>query len=222
VPRRRSAELPHSPDLPDALDPAPDELLRNAMWDGVDAGSNTAVAQWVADVHLRESRWLQADLVGRRLTGLQCRDVEFGNCDLSGAVLAEAQLTRVTFTGCRISGLVLSGATLQDVRFVDCKADGVDLRMARLRRAAAQHSSLANADFYRAELTDVALLDCYLTGAGFEEVKVERLALSGSGVDGVRGVRSLAGAQIDEGQALVLGALLVGELGFQVGSPSSR
>ncbi|HKC26823.1 MAG TPA: pentapeptide repeat-containing protein [Jatrophihabitans sp.] len=216
--RRRNVELPHSPDLPEILDPAPTELLPSAMWDGVEAGGDTSAAPWVTDVYLRDSRWLRADLVGRRLSGLQCRDVEFRNCDLSGAVLADADLTRVTFESCRTSGLVLSGAVLQDVNFVECKSDGVDLRMARLRRTAWQHSSMQNADFYRAELTDVSLLDCELAGAGFEQVKIDRVALGGSAVDGMRGVRSLAGARIDQGQALVLGALLVGELGFEIGS----
>jgi hypothetical protein len=217
VTRRRGPELPQPPDLPDLLAAAPGELRARAVWDGVEAGPATVVGDWVADAHLQESRWLRADLVGRRLSGLCCRDVEFVGCDLSGALLADAELTRVTFDGCRTSGLVLSGGRLQDVRFVDCKADGIDLRMARLRRSAAQRCALRGADFYRAELTDVSLLDCDLGTASFEEVRIDRLALDGSALDDIRAARSLAGAHIDAGQVLPLGSLLVAELGFRIG-----
>jgi uncharacterized protein YjbI with pentapeptide repeats len=216
VTKRRTLDPPQAPDLPDELDPAPAELTSRAAWDGVEATESTAVPEQVADAQLRESRWQRADLLGRRLTGLQCLDVEFVNCDLSGAMLSDAQLTRVTFERCRASGLVLSGATLQDVRFVDCKADGIDFRMAKLRRTAAEQSVLREADFYRAQLNGVRLVDCDLGAASFQETRTDGLALHGSSVDELRGATALAGAQIDQDQVLMLGALLVAELGFRV------
>src|SRR5450759_3667673 len=111
-PRKRA---PEPPDVPGDLDPAPARLESRAQWECVQAGSDVEMGAHLAQVELRESVWINADLAGRHLSGFRCRDVRFERCDLAGAVLDAASLTRVLFTGCRMTGVVLSGATLQDV-----------------------------------------------------------------------------------------------------------
>jgi hypothetical protein len=77
--------FPTAPELPRAFEEAPQRLNSRDLWDGVEAGQSVEVGEWVADVQLRECLWSRAELVGRRFTGLVCRDVRFVGCDLAGA-----------------------------------------------------------------------------------------------------------------------------------------
>jgi hypothetical protein len=149
--RRAIKTRPDPPDLAPRRDPAPAVLESSALWDGVDAGADVEVPEHVAGVRLRESRWVGADLSGRRLSGFECRDTAFVNCDLSGVVLEDAVLTRVTFSGCRLTGVVLSGATLRDVHITEGRADLALLRMAKARHLWIEDTSLRGADFYAFE-----------------------------------------------------------------------
>jgi Pentapeptide repeats (8 copies) len=134
-------------------------VVSGAVCDGVEAGADTAVPGQVADLDVRDSRWVDADLTGRRFTGLQCRNTLFEHCDLSGAVLDGAALRHVAFVNCRLTGTVLSGATLDDVRISDCRADLASLRMARAGYLLVESTVLRGADFYEFSGTGCGLLD---------------------------------------------------------------
>lgn len=126
----------------------------------------------VADLTLQECRWADADLSGRRLTGLRCRDTRFVHCDLSGAVLEDAVLSRVTFVDCRLTGIVLGGAELTDVRITDSQADLASLRMARASYTVIENTSLRGADFYEFTGADCGVIGCDLTGASFQDARL--------------------------------------------------
>ncbi|MFC4947535.1 pentapeptide repeat-containing protein [Pseudonocardia sp. GCM10023141] len=214
--RKPKKTRPDPPDLPDGFDPAPGTLESGAFWDCVEAGADVVVAETVADVKLQESRWVDADLSGRRLTGLHCRDVVFEHCDLSGAVLDDAVLTRVTFTNCRLTGVVLSGAELTDVHISDSRADLANLRMARAKYLLIENTSLHAADFYEFAGTSCGLLGCDLAEAVFEDARLTDTDLHGSTVDDVRGALSLRGSRISSEQILPLGAALLAAVQIQV------
>jgi len=167
-------------------------------------------------VRLQESRWVGADLSGRRLAGLQCRDTEFVGCNLSGAVLEDASLTRVAFTGCRLTGVVLSGAALRDVRITEGRADLALLRMAKARHLWIEDTSLRGADLYAFEGADCAFLGCDLTDAALGDARLPGVLLHGSTVDAVRGAESLRGARIGADQVVPLGAALLAALDITV------
>lgn len=216
VARRPTKIRPDPPDLAPRLDPAPGPLGAGAFWDGVEAGADVNVPAHVAGVRLQESRWVGADLSGRRLSGLRCRDTAFVGCNLSGAMLDEAGLTRVTFTDCRLTGLVLSGAELADVHVVDSQADLALFRMAKARHLWIENTSLRGADFYRFSGSGCALLGCDLTDAAFGDARLPGVLLHGSTLDTVQDAAALRGARISAEQVVPLGAALLDTLGITV------
>ncbi len=213
---RTKKTRPDPPDVPTRWDPAPPTLESGADWDGVEAGADCHVSSELSGVELRESRWLRADLAGRRITGLHCRDVVFAHCDLSGAVLDGAVLTRVRFTDCRLTGLQLGGAELTDVHIADCRADLVSLRMSRARHLLIENSSLPALDLYAFTGTDCSLIGCDLTGVNMQDARFTNLALHGSVVDDVTGALALRGARISPDQMVPVGAALLAALDIQV------
>lgn len=213
---RPSKVLPDPPGAPDGWDPAPAAVEGGAVWDGVEAGPDTLVPEHVAGLDVRESRWVDADLSGRRFTDLRCRDLQFEHCDLSGAVLDGAALTRVAFTNCRLTGTVLSGSTLADVRISDCRADLVNLRMARARYLLIEDTVLRGADFYELTGAGCGMIGCDLTGASFAGARLTELRLHGSGLDDIGGALALRGARISADQLLSLGAAVLAALDVQV------
>lgn len=213
---RQKKVRPDPPDAPARWDPAPPALESGATWDGVEAGADCRVPPELAGVELRESRWVGADLAGRRITGLHGRDVAFEHCDLSGAVLDGAVLTRVTFTDCRLTGLQLGGAELADVRITDCRADLVSLRMTRARYLLVENTSLPALDLYAFTGTDCGLIGCDLTGVNVAEARFTNLQLHGSVVDDVTGVLALRGARISPDQLVPIGAALLAALDIRI------
>ena len=208
--------FPDPPEAPPRWDPAPDTVEPGAVWDGVEAEAATVVPEQVADLDVRESRWVDADLSGRRFTGLRCRDTQFEHCDLSGAVLDEAAFRRVTFTNCRLTGIVLSGSTLDDVRISDCRADLASFRMARAGYLLVENTVLCGADFYELTGTGCGIVDCDLTGASFTDARLTGLRLHGSTLDAIGGALALRGARISPDQLVPLGAALAAALDIQV------
>jgi uncharacterized protein YjbI with pentapeptide repeats len=216
--RARTAKvLPDPPETPDRWDPAPATVESGAVWDVVEAGPGTVVPEHVADLDVRESRWVDADLSGRRFTGLRCRDTQFEHCDLSGAVLDGAALRRVSFTNCRLTGLVLSGAALDDVRISDCRADLASFRMATATYLLIENTALHGADFYEfTGDTGCGIVGCDLTGASFSDARLTGLRLHGSVLDEIGGALALRGARISPDQLVPLGAALAAALDIQV------
>ncbi len=217
--RRATKTRPDPPDLAPRRDPAPAVLEPGALWDGVDAGADVEVPEHVAGVRLRESRWVGADLSGRRLSGFECRDTEFVHCNLSGTVLEDATLTRVTFTECGLTGVVLSGATLRDVRIADSRADLALLRMTTAKHLWIEDTTLRGADLYAFDGTDCALLGCDLTDAALGDAQLPGVLLHGSTLDAVRGAAALRGARIGADQVVPLGAALLAALDISVSPP---
>lgn len=206
---------PQRPNLPVNLDAAPPVLAAEASWESVAAGADLEVPGTVADVELVGVRLTGVDLSARHLTGLRARDVVFDRCDLSGAILDGASLARVVFSGCRLTGTMLSATRLADVVIEDSVAKLGNFRAARATLLFIERTVLVEADFYLAQLTDSAILDCDLTGANFRDVRVDALCLHGSTLERLVGAASLAGAAIDMDQLFPLGAALVAALGIK-------
>lgn len=219
--RRATKIRPDPPDLAPRRDPAPPVLQAGAVWDGVEAGQDVEVPEHVAGVRLQESRWVGADLSGRRFAGLHCRDTEFVGCNLAGAVLEGATLRRVAFTDCRLTGIVLSGADMADVHILDSRADLALLRMATARHLWIENTSLRGADLYAFNGSGCAFLGCDLSDTSLTRAQLSGLLLHGSTLDTVRGAGSLRGAQISADQVVPLGAAMLAELDIAV-TPAPR
>jgi uncharacterized protein YjbI with pentapeptide repeats len=223
VARRRTLTKrgPDPPDLTADLDPAPGGFHSGVQWECVFADGDTEVGPQLVDIVVLESVWSNADLTGRHLTNLRCRDVHFDRCDLSGAVLEAASLTRVMFTGCRMSGVVLSGARLQDVYIRDCRVDLANFRMAHADFLLVEDCSLREAEFNQAVLTRSALRYCDLSSANFQDCTLTDVDLHDSTVDGLRGALSLGGASISPSQLIALAPALATAAGINV-TPAAR
>jgi uncharacterized protein YjbI with pentapeptide repeats len=216
VARRATKIRPDPPDLAPRRDPAPAVLRPGALWDGVEAGHNVEVPEHIPGMRLQESRWVGADLSGRRFAGLRCRDTHFVSCNLSGAVLEGAVLNRVAFTDCRLTGLVLSGAELVDVHVIDSQADFALLRMATARHLWIENTSLRGADLYAFKGTGCAFLGCDLSDVSLSNAALPEVLLHGSTLDTVRAAGSLRGARISAEQVVPLGAAMLAELDIVV------
>lgn len=214
IPQRKRE--PDAPDLPENLSTPPDGFSSGCRWDGVAAGADIDVADLVADAELLETRWVGAQLHGRRLTGLRARDVEFVRCDLSSAVIADADLRRVAFIECRLTGLVLSGSELLDVRIVGGKADMASVRMSKATNVAVTGCSLRGADFHEFVGENAAFLDCDLDQASFDQCRLPGLRLHRSSLEDIRGVLALRGARISAEQLAPLGVAVLGALNIVV------
>lgn len=207
---------PDPPGAPNEWGQAPAAVESGAVWDGVEADADVSVPERVADFQLRESRWVDADLSGRRFTGLRCRDAQFVHCDLSGAVLDESEFTRVTFMNCRLTGVVLGGAELSDVRISDSRADLASFRMARGKFLLIENTSLHAADFYDFAGVDCGLIGCDLGQADFQDARLVGTQLHGSTIDDIRGALFLRGSRIGPDQLVPLGAALLDAVDIQV------
>ncbi|MGI8626465.1 MAG: pentapeptide repeat-containing protein [Geodermatophilaceae bacterium] len=131
-----------------------------------------------------------------------------------------AGLKRVRFVGCRLTGAMLSGTNLSDLTIEDSVADLVNFRAAHATYLSIEATSLREADFYTAALSNPALLDCDLSAANFTEARAPGLELHGSTLDALRGAQSLTGARIDAEQLIPLGLALVAALQVEVSDRS--
>lgn len=209
--------MPRLPALPADLPDAPPGLAAGDSWEGVRAGPELDVDAMADDVELVGCAVTGVDLTARSLIGFRARDVVFENCDLSGAVLDRAQLDRVVFRGCRLTGTMLTAARLQDVVIEDCVATLANFRATRASLLFVRRTSLVEADFYTAALTDCAILDCDLSRATVRDLRAERLHLHGSTLDHLVGATSLRGAFIDDEQVIALGAAVLADVGVSIG-----
>lgn len=212
MPPRRRKTVPDPPEAPPRYEPAPG---LDVVWDGVEV-TDAELPDTIADLDVRESRFVGTDLSGRTFTGLSLRDVTFERCDLSGSILDGAVCDRVTFTSCRLTGTVLSGTTLRDVRITECRADLANLRMARARFLLVEDTVLRGADLHAFAGTEVAILGCDLTGADLDRADLTGTRLHGSTLDDVRGALSLRGTRIGPDQQIAVGAALITALGIEV------
>ena len=146
----------------------------------------------------------RVSFVGTDLQQSRMIDAGFDACDLAGARFDEAALTRVEFRDCRLSGAQFNAARLTDVRFVGCRMDGASLRMARGERVWFEDCVLSTADFYAAELAGARFERCSLDAADFSQARIPDVSVTGSRLDGVRGVGGLQRPTIDPTQVLPL------------------
>lgn len=217
VTRRTTRTVPRPPAIPADLADAPSVLEDGDSWENVRAGVDLEVDPTAEHVELVGCSLTGVDLTSRRLAGFQARDVVFEGCDFSGAVLDGAQLDRVVFRGCRLTGAMLTAARLQDVVIEDCVATLANFRATRAALLFVRRTSLVEADFYTATLTDSAILDCDLSRANVRDLRAQRLHLHGSTLDRLVGATSLRGALIDDEQIIALGAAVLADIGVSIG-----
>jgi uncharacterized protein YjbI with pentapeptide repeats len=114
------------------------------------------------EVRLRRARFNDVWLQGVRLVGCDLAESGWLDAEVIGGVLAglefhAASLQRVVFHGCKFDSVNLRGAKLAQVVFHDCVLREVDLSGATLTGCAFPGSRLEGVHLHTAKLTDVDL-----------------------------------------------------------------
>ena len=183
-----------------------------------------------AQTEIREADWYGEDLSGQEHTrvlfsgvdlteatgdGAVFTDCTFRDCRFNLAQLAEVAFLNCTFTGCSFFQAVLTDCKLVGSRFERCTFDLLTVRGgdwsfvvlsgADLSRAVLTGTRLREADLTGLRAGGAALRDLDLSAADLHDADLSGADLRGSDLSAVdpRNV-GLAGAQIDETQAVVL------------------
>lgn len=207
------------PDLNDAdLDEAESlEGEHGRLRDFRYAGAN------LRELHLSGTQLMDGRVIGlitqrAHLEELRLHSVEFSDCDLSGLRWEDSKLSRVTFTGCRMLGAAWEEVTLDDVVFERCKLDLAAFARVRATGSVIFSScSLREARFSAADLSGVAIDDCDLTLAEFDDGRYRDLDLRGNDLSGIRGVSALKHIIIDRPQLQSIAEAFAAELEISFG-----
>lgn len=156
------------------------------------------------------------DLGGRRLKAFDLTDVRVEGADWANLRAPRASWTRVALRGVRLTGAELAEALLRDVRFVDCRVDLTGLRSARLERVRFEGCRLEELDLYGSRLTDVRFERCELREATFSATTLERCAIAGCDLSGLRGAESLAGVRMAWDDVLANAQVFALALGVEI------
>jgi uncharacterized protein YjbI with pentapeptide repeats len=161
-------------------------------------------------------RFVATRFTGTTIMNAHLLDVAFVRCDLAGVNLSETSFMRVHFDDCRVSSGDLSRAEIRSVLFAGSRLDDVNLRHTRLEAVKFHDCNLVASDFMGATLTDVAFGGSDVSRAEFSQCAMQRVDLRRARVEGLRGVRSLAGATLSLDQAMTLAPALASAVGLVV------
>ena len=177
------------------------EMLADLEWSDVKITHDLSGAH-LERMSMQRVRCTSAQFVGADLQQARLVDSLFQDCDLAGVRIDEASLQRVEFRNCRMSGAQFNATRLHDARFEGCRLDGASFRMVRGERVAFDECTLTDAEFYAAELADARFEHCDLTTTDFSQARIPDASLSGSMVEGLRGVGGLQRPIIDASQVV--------------------
>ena len=109
------------------------------------------------------------------LSGLRFVDCTFSNCNMSMALLGKTSFKDVQFMSCKLLGLHFEDCDdfLFSVAFDSCTLDFASFRDMKLKNTLFKNSSLQEADFSGADLTNAQFDDCNLDRAVFAHSKLE-------------------------------------------------
>jgi uncharacterized protein YjbI with pentapeptide repeats len=204
-----------APEVPDNLSEAEDALADDARLEAVRL-SGAWVQESLEGVEISSSVVRGLRLTGSSIDGLHLNDVVVTDCELSGVTLTASIFRGVRFERCRMSGLVAAELNARHVQMTDCQMDGAWFRMASFVRCEFSGCDLRDADFYAANLKDVRLLHSTLDNTEWSKAALDNVALHGSSLDGLRGVKALRRLVIGSDQLLPLAIPILNSLGIVV------
>ncbi len=189
---------------------------RMALGHGTVAGCR-APGLALRDVGLEELHVVDAQLAGSALSRLAATGLLADRVDLANARLRGCRAGEAVVRGSRLTGTQLDGAVLRDVAFIDCTLELVNLRRADLRGCVFEDCRMRGADLLAARLEDVRFTGCDLAEVEFHHVSLDAVTLAGcTGLDAIRGVQHLAGAEVERLALLELAAPMAAAIGIVV------
>lgn len=193
--RRRVAEPRLPADLREAALPGDrlgdDAMLESLTYDRVDLAGSRARLVDIEGCRFTAGSWSSSDLDKVTVT-----DTELLECDLATVRLAHSSLTRSRLRGCRMTGFVAPSVMMRQVLLDGCLLDMASLRFARLDHVELRDCQLRQADLVGADLTGATFRRCDLTNTELSNVSAKGAVFVDCVWNDVRGVASLAGAQV--------------------------
>jgi uncharacterized protein YjbI with pentapeptide repeats len=168
------------------------------------------------DTLVEQSRIVQAQFTGARLSRSRLTDVVVENSDFSGAELDEAAIERVEFRECRMSGAIFSRCSFRDVRFVGCRLNEANFRMSEITHVLFEDVELRGSDFYAATMESTGFFDCDLTNAEFTKATIPDVRFHGSTLLDLKGAEYLTGAIIESSQVLPVALAVLAALRIRI------
>ena len=110
-------------------------------------------------------------------------------------------------------------STLRHIRFTDCRLDGASFRGATLEQCVFERCNLVDADFAEATFDAVELVECDLGRADLSVARCQRVFLTRSMLEEVRGVARLRGATVTPDAVVPLAMSAFAALGFVIDEP---
>lgn len=147
----------------------------------------------------------------------RCR---FSECDLSNMDASDSRWDTVIIQGSKLLGVNLADAVLRSLQAWDCLARLVGCFGAGVRDATFKQCDLAESDWRGSRLSDVAVVDCDLSGALFQPKERQRVDIRGSRVNGSFGLSDIRGVRLGTDQLLVLASAAAREAGATVDDDS--
>lgn len=154
------------------------------------------------------------DLSGSRFGPFELSDVVFDGVDVSNASWQSVKARRVEVLRSRAVGLRLSLESASDVFLDGCRLDYASIRVGLARRPVVFSECTFREATIGGDLSNVIFLDCSFEGAEFEASKAQGCDLRSSDLLGARGLSSLRGATVDEGQVASIAYQLATEAGL--------
>jgi len=137
-----------------------------------------------------------ADLIGKKLKGVNLAGANLTRTNLSGAHLRGADLSNAHLGGADLSGVNLSGADLHGAHLRGAHLRGADLSGANLSGADLLLADLSGADLISTDLTDAnlngaSLSGANLTGANLSGACMWRTIIANTDLGGVKGLSAV-------------------------------
>ncbi len=214
---RRDAAIPHTPELPAALEPAEvGELSHDASYTECEVVDAVLSDQQANGVIFDAARLVNVELAGSRLDDLRLTDTELKRCNLANTRAQRAEAARVTFDGSRMTGIQLSEASLRDVTIRDCRVDLASFGFSQLTRVTFESCVLDQTDFLESKLESVRFHSCQLTRADFRGARMQQCEFRRCNLNGLQGVESLRGAAMEWPDIVDMAGVWATALGIEV------
>ena len=132
------------------------------------------------DESLSEVSFINKDLTGANLTGVDLRNLDFTAANLSGVDLSNQDLTGVILNKANLSGVNFTKANLTNAELKDANLQGATLDFANLSGASLSGAYLIGGKFRGANLTGVDLRNLDFTEANLSWIDFSNQDLTGA------------------------------------------
>jgi uncharacterized protein YjbI with pentapeptide repeats len=105
----------------------------------------------------------------------QMECVTFSQCAMEHSRLSRSSISSPHFFSSNLSGSNFDGARIEDGAFIDGCMDKTSFKYSIIARSFFKQNDLSKSDFSCSHIDDVAFIECNLSGANFQDSKLENI-----------------------------------------------